>query len=335
MKNEKIAILPIKTMIYLCSTHFLKNVIEKVNREMQKQPTDINFEIRKRFIKAFIMLQTCNSLQTFCECLNNIKNVFARKFRDEDYVKSLAALTKDQLEFDIESLIKIEIFEKKQDQTEEKTRQLFFIKNDVVNFYRESPYTDYFESFLENNNNAKILEKNYEKNFYYYLNLFDIIKKQLHIVPFWSGLLLNQYNVKSNRLSNNIVERWFGYFKNKILGLNKRVRNSRLFYLNEIATPLYFFLKERYQNYYEDNFNIIMQGLKKNKFEQTSKASKENYSFKTGKKQSGDYYKPGFSFIKNESEDVIQMINKLKMKDFEHLNSGENSNFLKIFKNMN
>lgn len=53
---------------------------------------------------------------------------------------------------------------------------------------------------------------------------------------------------------------WFGYFKNKDLGLNKRVRNSRLFYLNEITTRLHFFLNEKYKNYYEDNFNINMQG---------------------------------------------------------------------------
>lgn len=139
------------------------------------------------------------------------------------------------------------------------------IKSDVVNIYRESPYTDYFESLLENNN-TKILEKIMKKKFFIFFlkNLFEIIKKQLHIFPFWSGLLFNQYNLKSNRLSNNIVERWFGYFKNKILG---------------------------------------------------------SYSFKIGKKQSGDYYKPGFSIIKNESEDVIQMINNLKIKDLEHLNS--------------
>ena len=79
VRNEKVAIFPIRTMIYLM----------------------------------------------FCECLKNIKNVFARKFRDEIYVKSLAALSRDQLEFDIESLLKIEIFQKDDNLRKGKNREIF------------------------------------------------------------------------------------------------------------------------------------------------------------------------------------------------------------------
>ncbi|RNA27775.1 hypothetical protein BpHYR1_011105 [Brachionus plicatilis] len=57
----------------------------------------------------------------------------------------------------------------------------------------ESPFTNYFENLLEENN-YEGLERS-EKNHYYYPNFFEIIKKQLHIVPFWSGLLLNHYEI--------------------------------------------------------------------------------------------------------------------------------------------
>ena len=90
------------------------------------------------------------------------------------------------------------------------------------------------------------IENEYRDNPNFNPSLFAIIEKKIHIVPLWSGLMLKYIDIDETRLSNNVIESWFGNFKNKLLALNKRVRNCRLLFLNEIAAPLYFLLNEKF-----------------------------------------------------------------------------------------
>ena len=90
------------------------------------------------------------------------------------------------------------------------------------NLKKNSPFKAYYEKLLNKhgqNIKSKInRESCVEANFFYSPKMFEILSDYIHIVPFWTGIMLSFWktlnpkfasNIKS-RIDNNCVENWFG-----------------------------------------------------------------------------------------------------------------------------
>ncbi len=85
----------------------------------------------------------------------------------------------------------------------------------------ESPFQKYYEDKI---NSFKIsvdeVSTNFTSNEFYCPKLFDLLVKQLYLLPIWTGIIINSYKFSysiKTRLSNNPVENWIGQMKNNIL----------------------------------------------------------------------------------------------------------------------
>ncbi|CAF0860915.1 unnamed protein product [Brachionus calyciflorus] len=100
VEGKLYSLTPINTFVYLCSTHFLKNKIDETDRVLKKKDSNETLLVRKRFIKSFILLQNCETLESFCKLLLCIRNIFMNEEMNENYLKSIAYLTAAQKEID-------------------------------------------------------------------------------------------------------------------------------------------------------------------------------------------------------------------------------------------
>ena len=87
LKNEITESVP-KTKLYLCSTHFLKNILKKTKRIVK----DSNYQFKNDFIFMFSLLQNSLSIKEFNAYLLNIYNVFKNKIYDDSVRYSLEIL---------------------------------------------------------------------------------------------------------------------------------------------------------------------------------------------------------------------------------------------------
>ena len=92
IEKKKMAITRIKTIIYLCSTHILKNIIKDTNEVLKKMEPFFRSFLKQRFVQSFILLQNCVSIDEFIEILKCIRNVFMPKKMDKIYLLSFSKL---------------------------------------------------------------------------------------------------------------------------------------------------------------------------------------------------------------------------------------------------
>ncbi|CAF1109915.1 unnamed protein product, partial [Brachionus calyciflorus] len=128
----------------------------------------------------------------------------------------------------------------------------------IESLKKSSPFTTYFNSFLENFEEKLIncqnkLEES-RTNLFYNPKLFLFIKDQLYLMPLWTGILIDELNRQNlfkfsdslkTRLTNNPVENYFGILKNRVL-LNRKVFPSELVSLSFLR------LKSKYLEFYMD-----------------------------------------------------------------------------------
>ena len=103
-----------------------------------------------------------------------------------------------------------------------------------------SPFAKYFDEAIDHNNQV-IFSYNESQpsvviNPYFNEKLFTLIKQKLYFVSMWSGLLLdicvntfpNHFDKKFNRLTNNIVEGYFGHIKHHTFQRYRHQLTSKL-----------------------------------------------------------------------------------------------------------
>ncbi|RMZ98500.1 cytoplasmic dynein 1 heavy chain 1 isoform X2, partial [Brachionus plicatilis] len=98
-----------------------------------------------------------------------------------------------------------------------------------VNFAKDSPFTPFFDNLLQDSQEMET-ENSFEKNDLFFPSLFNIIKKRMHLVALWSGLLINKVLPDKNRLSNNYI------YKVKNVFMKQK---SCHFYLSHLYETLY------------------------------------------------------------------------------------------------
>ncbi len=187
-----------------------------------------------------------------------------------------------------------------------------------VTLKKDSPFTTYYENLLILHKNARKEDEAIFPNRYYNPKLFDLIVKQLHIMPLWSGCMihfdLNSIfdTSKNSRLTNNPVENYFGYLKNNIFDKQNKLLPS------EFVAPNYKRLKSIFFEFHEDCIqDEKLPAYFANQFEEKWLDSKS----KKKAQKKGYYYQ-------NNSKDVFALDhNGLTVESI----TSSNENFLQAF----
>ncbi|CAF1028135.1 unnamed protein product [Brachionus calyciflorus] len=251
-KNDLLRnIIPVK--IYLCSTHLLKNVSDDFKKLLKNSD---NIRLKRDFIFGFSFLQNSISLNEFNEVLIALYNIYNRKHKNDKLNDFLAFLKLKKSTKDINWLQNIANSDRSINDNF-KSEEFFFPDQEIESYKIDSPFTAYFETILENEEKKIILENmndvNKVKNEFFCPKLFGIIRKRLHVMPFWTGILIHaSFKDFKTRLTNNSIESWFDYLKNDVLHENKRINIKRRCYPNEVAAPLYNIIKIKFEKFKSD-----------------------------------------------------------------------------------
>ena len=208
-----------KTMIYLCSTHFLHNFIKKTkkltvikdslhliqtkdrkfkaieNRKLQKG--------KKALIYSFTLLQNATSIEEFNIYLENIYILFNQPKQTESFFQAKTYIERiiinRNLKFDInfattplERERALNFSSLKNKSSKENN------KKDKKSYKLNSPFTSYFESLINEfsckiKSDATKLPVSKAPNIYYRPDMFKLIKNQLYLVPVWTGIFIAKH----------------------------------------------------------------------------------------------------------------------------------------------
>ncbi|CAF0843751.1 unnamed protein product [Brachionus calyciflorus] len=258
--------------IYLCATHFLKNVIDKVEEKLKnKSKKKFSEKIKPGYIFCFSVLQNSITFEEFKKHLEDFFNIFSQPKVNQSLMKSLIRMQisistrktdwlKDCFQFEERKFL-METDSKKQ--KEKSKKNVIFTEDVSDNYRRDSPFTKYFDELIFRIKSKIGLDEfatnqNLKDNEYYYPELLDILTTKLHLAPLWSGFLIytediNFPNKKQiTRFTNKPVEAWFGNFRNNILDINKRLKTKQRLCPSEITIPLYNQLQMYYKEHYDN-----------------------------------------------------------------------------------
>ncbi len=261
-RSDPELMLKMKVKIYLCSTHFLHSLIKNAK---QIKKNGFGMDISKEFLQAFVffftLIQNSTNLVQIENYLINIHNVFNNIFNDESVTYSLNVLVQEIKNRDL-SKIDIdngrnspeEIERDKMFQQFVKDSNIYFVNDYEKNIKKESPFNDHFnQKLLYYDEIVQQKTKDNEKrvltsNEFYCPAIFNLLATQLHKIPLWSGIMLEEADfiyVTKTRLTNNMVECHFFHVKKIIL----RGRKRR--YTSELASTFYKRLRSQFYMHYD------------------------------------------------------------------------------------
>lgn len=228
----------IKVIVALCATHKLKNVIDAANKWSTNDGKKDKV-VRKCFIYCFTLLQSGSSIEDFETILEHIFVLFKTEYESERVDNSYKSLQRFINQRGLQTIdttgtrtrvekVRDSIFHELQNNSDDE------INNKKVILKHHSPWKIYFERFLKKiaashfvDDLERDLIASTTVNHYYAPDLFKIIFELLHIVPLWSGIMLNECSKNgpkklretlfNNRITNNFVENWYDQVKNKLL----------------------------------------------------------------------------------------------------------------------
>jgi hypothetical protein len=259
--------------IYICATHFLKSLSKK------GQAINGRNNITLAFIYIFTLLQNAKDLSSFQAILKDVYIVLNKKNYDEQVASSFKNL-RNQLrnrKFDCQD---VQCFYHKKNKDDlnllyedstmileddlikecENCITVFQEEKNIANLHKNlkqnSPFKQYFENYLclVQISMTQIEDSvKYRQNKFYSPVLFKLIKDRLHIVPLWTGIIIHKdifsYQVNT-RLTNDPVERWFGFLKHSLINERKNINAS------ELISPVYKHLLVVFLQFYQENIKI-------------------------------------------------------------------------------
>jgi hypothetical protein len=211
----------IKTVIILCSTHFLRMIVRRVkHKNIKTSSTCLHL-----FYICVTMLQ--NS-KTYTEFMRNLRDTFI-VFNTEK---------KSPIFDNICNSLQIELNNRKfkqwlpeqsddiRDESIENEEEFHLIEN------AKTLFNNHFDIFLSNiSSELELVNSSTVLNPYYCPSLFKILKEYLFLMPFWCGILI--FDPQITRLHNNYVEEFFDFSKNDILlGSNFRILHKLIKKIN-------------------------------------------------------------------------------------------------------
>ena len=298
----------LNSKIYICSTHFLKIIIDDLD-DINITKGKITDKMRAAFIFCFTMLQNSSSIEEFNQNLEDMVTIFCQPKLSQLLLRSLVRMN---IEISIRNYDWLNQLFKKFDRKflitskESRIEDIYFPNDMSKNYILDSPFTKFFEqrlSFYKKCIKEESIKKDQiiKTNEFYKPILMKIIEKRIHLVPLWSGILISldkdnfPQRTQLTRLTNNPVESWFGYFRNNILDINKRLKFKRLLFPSEIVIPYYNYLSMKFEQFYEKDCI----DFSKSKDGHNNSEEEEKWEFKKEKKitkEKGIYFTNKFTF---------------------------------------
>lgn len=215
----------LKTKVILCSTHFLKMVINKIRPLKTSLDNLTDRKIKNSFIYSFTLLQNSTSLEEFNSYILNIYVMFLSKYKTESFKNAFNSLRKGVLYRKLTTEIYKEVdtkFDLNKMLEYDYRNENIFANEIVENIKAHSPFSIYFNkkcSEIRDTIYSENLNEIRDSNEYYFPEFLNVIENYLYLMPLWSGILINRFcelnqNFKKiSRFTNNPVEFWFKFLK--------------------------------------------------------------------------------------------------------------------------
>jgi hypothetical protein len=269
----------------------------------------------KAFLFCFSILQNSRTIENFIEYLRYTFYFFCSEFCHDLFFRAYHQIKNQIADRNIVIFVysSVNSNNKTLNQAEEEINFTKTIKN-------SSPFTVYFNDLRkkfekEMNQQSKSSSGNSLKaNFFYCPELFDKIDNLLHLLPFWSGILIEKLDLPSKlalrnpddfnltRFTNNPVESYFKIIKNHYFRNESQMPS-------QIASSLYKRVISTYFMYYKSAKVSFSKSIHETNAD-LSKETWESHSSKKTKKgvTKGYYYKDVSDFpqIENGKKELYE-----------------------------
>ena len=213
----------IKTIFQLCAVHFLKLIINKIRKIKPLGNEDDDKKIQNFFIFAFTLLQNSTTIEEFSNNLKDIYNIFNLKYVSKYFEYSNDKIKNQLLQRNMTVISFDEKDESNKKKRKKQVQNIMIVDDDFSedSLKNNSPFKIYYDKLIKKHaQNVKLKLLNHEKdtiNFYFCPEMFNILLDYTHVLPFWTGIMLNYWkqinpkytNVVTTRIDNNSVENWF------------------------------------------------------------------------------------------------------------------------------
>ncbi len=220
--------------LYLCATHFLKNIIIKTNEILKlkktykafDQETSIKVKIKELFISNFTLLQNSVNITDFNNSLRDLYYIFSSKQKDNNFKVSYERITmniylrgnsvlSDVSKKDEENFVFIDEFK-------------FILPESYSGIKLNSKFEAYYKAFINRIEKSILININpsAEANEYYCPEILNIIREKLYLMPLFSGVVVFRDGPVGHfetRLTNNPSEISFNHKRNSILKICKNI----------------------------------------------------------------------------------------------------------------
>ena len=228
-KTSTIFLNVMKVILHICSAHFIKLIIKKVRKIKKFKDEKKDQKLQNAFIFNFSLLQNAVTVEEFKMNLKHTFNIFNIKYFSKKCVYSGGEVKRQLLERNL-TVININEDEPIYKLNEKMGKQkIVLVDNDFSenSLKQTSPFGIYYRKVVENHSkNIKThltLNCIDELNEYYSPELFNVILDYIHLLPFWSGIMIGHWSLLNpkyksmSRLTNNSVENWFNQVKTYLI----------------------------------------------------------------------------------------------------------------------
>ena len=261
-----------KTKLFLCSTHILKNIIKdyaKIEKKFKYSKTK-KYNIKITFIQAFTLLQNSLSLNQFVKNLREIYFIFNSKELNFLVRESLLSLKKKSAEkrYNLEK----KIFDILNDKKKRKNIAKKQLENTIIfkSKKQPSPFKFFFSKKINlfsqtisiNSSKPTVFSsfnvRSKLSNPYFCPSLFKIINNKLDLVPLWTGILIHEtLKDQTSRVNNNPIENYFNNMRNHILGISKKLHYKSRLFPSEMLSLSFKWLNAKYKEFYEKTYSEV------------------------------------------------------------------------------
>ncbi len=294
--------------LYLCATHFLKNIVIKTNETLKlkksfkslDKETLIKVKVKELFIRGFTLLQNSVKIVDFNADLQDLCYIFISKTKDNKFKVSYERISKHIYLRD--HFVMFDASKEDEEMIRNLDEFKFISPETHTGIRSNSKFETYYNKFISNiEESINInIDPVAETNEFHCPELIKILKDRLYIMPLWSGVVVFRNGPVGNyetRLTNNPSEVSFSHKRNSILKICKNSKIKRRVMPSEYIAFTYSRLLSKYLQFYS---SISKEPSIKSP---VSNEREKWASTPTNAKKDSYFYRSNLSFLLSSNQD--------------------------------